>query len=71
MSGMNGIWGNMNTNSVSYLFGSSTRTNTAGGNMLGIDLAEYSSITRGSYSKLIKAYYAKNRKRISNHMQRI
>lgn len=59
MSGMNGIWGNMNTNNVSYLFGSSTRTNTAGGNMLGIDLAEYSSITRGSYSKLIKAYYAK------------
>ena len=59
MSGMNGIWSNMNTNNVSYSFGSSTRTNTAGGNMLGIDLAEYSSITRGSYSKLIKAYYAK------------
>lgn len=58
MAGMNGIWGGMNTNNVSYLFGSN-QTKSASSNLLGIDLGEYSSITRGSYSKLVKAYYKK------------
>ena len=56
MAGINGIWGNDN---YSYTFGS-TNTNTySSGNILGIDLGEYASVTRGSYSKLIKAYYQK------------
>ena len=58
MAGMNGIWGGMNTNSVSYLFGNN-QTKSTSSNLLGIDLGEYSSITRGSYSKLVKAYYKK------------
>lgn len=60
MSSINSIWSNSYTNNTSYLFGStSSKSSSVGGNILGIDLAEYSSITRGSYSKLIKAYYAK------------
>lgn len=60
MSSINGIWGNSYTNNTSYLFGNTaSRTSSAGSNILGIDLAEYSSVTRGSYRKLIKAYYAK------------
>lgn len=38
---------------------SSTSSTSSTSNLLGIDLAEYSSITRGSYSKLVKAYYSK------------
>ncbi len=57
MAGINSIWGSYNSNS--YLFGNVNTSNTSSGNILGIDFAEYSSITRGSYSKLIKAYYAK------------
>lgn len=59
MAGMNGIWGNVNTNSVSYLFGSTSQTKTSSGNILGIDFGEYASITKGSYNKLVKAYYKK------------
>ena len=55
MAGMNGIWGGMNTNNVSYLFGSN-QTKSTSSNLLGIDLGEYSSITRGSYSKLVKVW---------------
>lgn len=57
MAGVNGIWSN--TSDYSYLFGTTNTSKQTTGNMLGIDLAEYSSITRGSYSKLIKAYYQK------------
>jgi hypothetical protein len=57
MAGINSIWGNYNSNS--YLFGNVNTSNTSSGNILGIDFAEYSSITKGSYSKLIKAYYKK------------
>lgn len=57
MAGINSIWGSSNSNS--YFFGNVNTSNTVSGNILGIDFAEYSSITRGSYSKLIKAYYKK------------
>lgn len=57
MAGINSIWNSYNSNS--YLFGNVNTSNTSSGNILGIDFAEYSSITSGSYSKLIKAYYAK------------
>ncbi|MGN0155330.1 MAG: flagellar filament capping protein FliD [Lachnospiraceae bacterium] len=60
MASVNGIWGNGYVDNTSYLFGSTaSKTSGTSGNILGIDLAEYSSITRGSYSKLIKAYYEK------------
>lgn len=57
MAGINSIWGSNNSNS--YLFGNMNTNNINSGNILGIDFAEYSSITKGSYSKLIKAYYKK------------
>lgn len=57
MASINSIWGNGYVDNTSYLFGN-TNSKTSG-NILGIDFAEYSSITRGSYSKLVKAYYAK------------
>lgn len=57
MAGINSIWGSYNSNS--YLFGNVNASNTVSGNILGIDFAEYSSITKGSYSKLLKAYYKK------------
>ena len=57
MAGMNGIWGGYND--YSYMFGSTSMNRSTTGNILGIDLAEYASVTRGSYSKLVKAYYAK------------
>ena len=57
MAGMNGIWGGYND--YSYMFGSTSMNRSTTGNILGIDLAEYASVTRGSYSKLIKAYYQK------------
>lgn len=57
MAGINSIWGSYNSNS--YLFGNVNTSNTVSGNILGIDFAEYSSITKGSYSKLLKAYYKK------------
>lgn len=62
MASINGIWGNGYVDNTSYLFNNmsnKTSGSFAAGNILGIDLAEYSSITRGSYSKLLKAYYAK------------
>ncbi|MBQ4059443.1 MAG: hypothetical protein IJD40_10995 [Lachnospiraceae bacterium] len=64
MANVNGLgsdWARLSTmNNYSYLFdNSSSSKSSTSGNLLGIDLAEYSSITRGSYSKLIKAYYAK------------
>ena len=60
MASINNMWGNTYSNNVSSLFqfGSAGSSNS-GGNILGIDLAEYSSVTRGSYKKLAKAYYAK------------
>lgn len=64
MANVNGLgseWARLSTmNNNAYLFNtSSSKSSSGSGNMLGIDLAEYSSITRGSYSKLIKAYYEK------------
>lgn len=56
MAGINGIWGG---NSYSYMYGNTNTNSYMSGNILGIDLGEYASITRGSYSKLIKAYYQK------------
>lgn len=56
MAGINGIWGN---NGYSYTFGGTSTNTYTSGNILGIDLGEYASVTRGSYSKLIKAYYQK------------
>lgn len=50
---------NENTLSLFNSMSSSTSSTAKTNNILGIDLAEYSSITRGSYSKLVKAYYAK------------
>lgn len=58
MSSINSIWNNNYSNNTSFLFGS-TSSSPSAGNFLGIDLAEYSSITKGSYRKLLKAYYAK------------
>ncbi|MCI8509506.1 MAG: flagellar filament capping protein FliD [Lachnospiraceae bacterium] len=58
MSSINSIWGNNYSNNSSFFFGT-TSSGSASGNFLGIDLAEYSSITKGSYKKLLKAYYAK------------
>jgi hypothetical protein len=62
MSGVNNIFSSSYDNS--YLFSSlssstSTSSSSSSGNILGIDFGEYSSITKGSYSKLIKAYYQK------------
>lgn len=64
MANVNGLgseWASLSTmNNYSYLFSSSSSNqSSASTNLLGIDLAEYSSITRGSYSKLVKAYYEK------------
>lgn len=62
VNGLGSTWASSYTmNDYSYLFNSmsSSSSSSATGNILGIDLAEYSSITRGSYSKLIKAYYEK------------
>lgn len=56
MAGINSIWGG---NSYSYMYGSTNTNSYMSGNILGIDLGEYASVTRGSYSKLIKAYYQK------------
>lgn len=50
----NGFWNN--SNNYSSMFGS---TRTSSGNLLGIDLSEYYSITKGSYRKLLKQYYNK------------
>ena len=55
MSSINGIWGN----NTSYLFGSSNTSGSSASNILGIDLGEYYSITKGTYSRLLKAYYKK------------
>ncbi len=60
VNGFGGAWSNIYSNDYSYLFSSTTNNNkSTTSNLLGIDFAEYSSITRGSYSKLIKAYYEK------------
>jgi len=61
VNGLGSTWASMyTTNDYSYLFNNmSSNSNSGTSNLLGIDLAEYSSITRGSYSKLIKAYYDK------------
>lgn len=64
MANVNGLgndWARLsNMNNYSYLFNSASNNSNSGtSNLLGIDLAEYSSITRGSYSKLVKAYYDK------------
>lgn len=71
MSSVNNIWGNTYSNNVSSLFSfGSTNSSSPSGNILGIDLAEYSSVTRGSYKKLAKAYYAKyGRKQAANESQ--
>ncbi|MCM1498422.1 MAG: flagellar filament capping protein FliD [Clostridium sp.] len=50
----NSYWSN--SNSYSGVFGS---TGTSSGGLLGIDLSEYYSITKGSYRKLLKQYYNK------------
>lgn len=61
VNGFGNAWTNLYTNDYSYLFNSmsNNKNNSQTSNLLGIDLAEYSSITRGSYNKLVKAYYAK------------
>lgn len=61
VNGLGSTWSSTYTNDYSYLFNSmsSSSSQSTVNNILGIDLAEYSSITRGSYSKLIKAYYDK------------
>lgn len=62
MSSMNSIWGNTYSDNVSSLFNfgsGSVNSSNSNGNILGIDLAEYSSVTKGSYRKLAKVYYAK------------
>lgn len=62
MNGLGSTWSRLaTTNDYSYLFNntSNNKNSSSTGNLLGIDLAEYSSITRGSYSKLVKAYYDK------------
>lgn len=63
MSFVNGILRNSVSERNQALFNNiSVGTNgsrTSLNNILGIDLAEYSSITRGSYNKLAKAYYTK------------
>ena len=56
MAGINSIWGG---NSYSYMYGNTKTNSYMSGNILGIDLGEYASITKGSYNKLIKAYYQK------------
>lgn len=57
MAGINSIWSGSNNNS--YLFGSTSTTSSSSSNLLGINLGEYYSITKGSYSKLLKQYYKK------------
>lgn len=61
MAGINNFYGV--TNDYSYLFNNLSTTSSSksstNNNMLGIDFGEYASITRGSYNKLVKAYYAK------------
>ncbi len=62
VNGLGSTWSSMaTTNDYSYLFNSMSSSNSKSGtnNILGIDFAEYSSITRGSYRKLVKAYYEK------------
>ncbi len=61
VNGLGSAWTSSYTSDYSYLFNStsSSSSSSSTSNILGIDLAEYSSITRGSYSKLIKAYYEK------------
>lgn len=62
VNGLGSTWSSLaTTNDYSYLFNSMSSNKSSSGtsNLLGIDLAEYSSITRGSYSKLVKAYYDK------------
>ncbi|MDE6434781.1 MAG: hypothetical protein K2L07_11215 [Lachnospiraceae bacterium] len=68
MSSINNIWGNTYSDNVSSLFQfGSTNSSNSSGNILGIDLTEYSSVTRGSYKKLAKAYYAKyGKKQVAN-----
>lgn len=61
VNGLGSTWSRLaTTNDYSYLFNNmSSNKNNSSTNLLGIDLAEYSSITKGSYSKLMKAYYKK------------
>ena len=60
MAAINNFWVGSYTNDTSYLFNNTKSTTSVGSsNILGIDLAEYSSVTRGSYNKLLKAYYKK------------
>ena len=63
MTKISSSWDSYYTNDYSYLFNSvsnnSTQSSSSTSNILGIDLAEYASITRGSYNKLVKAYYQK------------
>lgn len=54
---INSIWGNGYSNN--YLYNNTTSSFGGTGNLLGIDFGEYASITKGSYRKLIKAYYDK------------
>ncbi len=60
VNGLGSTWGRLaTTNNYSYLFNNTSSNKSTTSNILGIDLAEYSSITRGSYNKLVKAYYEK------------
>lgn len=62
MSSISGIVRNSVSESNLSLFNNlstASSKSSSTGNILGIDLAEYASITRGSYNKLVKAYYAK------------
>ena len=57
MANISSIW--RQANDYSYLFSSSSSSTKSSTDILGIDYAEYASITKGSYSKLLKAYYKK------------
>ena len=63
MSNVNGLgstWSRLaTTNDYSYFFSTTSSNKSSTSNILGIDFAEYSSITKGSYRKLVKAYYEK------------
>lgn len=59
MSSINGF----DSNSMNTLFASlgTTSTDTSASGMMGINLNDYASIKNGSYSKLVKAYYAQEK----------
>lgn len=59
MAGLNSILFQSYDNSYLFENWNTSNKKSLGGNTLGIDLAEYASVSNGTYSKLIKAYYEK------------